>query len=667
MKGDVRAIAVIGTRAIVGGSFSKVAKGTGSLAVTDKLTGATVGTWPNIAGEVSKILPDGSGGYYVAGDIRAVNGAVRYGVVRLDSSLVVVPGFNIDVQLTYVRDILKVGSWLYVAGAYQYPINTNRYLGRFDAVTGARDTSWTPNIATWVYALEEDGSNLYIGGSFIQAESQPRQGLAAYDLATGAIRPWTFAVPSPQVRVLRRDGTRLYIGGSFSAVAGLPRTNTAAIDLVGNSILPWSPKAGVSAQAVNDILITPSHVYLAGNFTSVSGQSRSMIAQVDKNLGIPTSFVQNQLNAHDVKSISTDGTHIYAVVMQSDYAWRFDATTGLVDGSWLPGLWNSGNVILAEAGRVLMGGQFGALGGQDRNSLFAFDLGANVLDPWQPSCNGAVECLLHSGSTLYAGGSFTDIAGSPRQRLAAFDGATLAQTAFAPMVSGTVHALADYGGELIATGYFEGVGPASSRLFARIDKGTGNATPLTTGVSGVGYAAAVWNDTLFVGGMVSQGLTGSVQLVAWDLASNSNLSPPSILNNTVRALTPFDGDVLVGGLFNLAGGASREGGAIIDASTLALNPGEVAGPGTYALVRDGNKVYIGGTFSSALGVGSRSLLRISYPARTVDAWYPSIAGYGTGMGGFVKAIGIGASKVVVGGDFYGSALGASPNLIVLPQ
>ena len=66
-----------------------------------------------------------------------------------------------------------------------------------------------------------DGSRIYVGGDFTQADGQTRNRVAAYDTATGAL-VGTLGSPSvnSQVRAIAVTADTVYLGGSITAVGG---------------------------------------------------------------------------------------------------------------------------------------------------------------------------------------------------------------------------------------------------------------------------------------------------------------------------------------------------------------------------------------------------------------------------------------------------------------
>src|SRR4051812_8060368 len=156
-----------------------------------------------------------------------------------------------------------VGNTVYVAGSFTRarpagsPAGSNETVRNnllaYDIRTGALITSFAPslNAQALVVKASPDGSRIYVGGDFSQANGQTRNRVAAYDTATGAlVAGWGPSV-NGQVRALAVSSDTVYIGGSLSAVGGVSRNRLAAVTTANGSLLPWAPQPGVGPTTGN--------------------------------------------------------------------------------------------------------------------------------------------------------------------------------------------------------------------------------------------------------------------------------------------------------------------------------------------------------------------------------------------------------------------------------
>src|SRR5215213_11715468 len=65
--GEVKALAVSGSTAYIGGNFTRIAPYTGSSALFNSGNGEVKKPWPEVNGVVNDVVADGSGGWYLGG------------------------------------------------------------------------------------------------------------------------------------------------------------------------------------------------------------------------------------------------------------------------------------------------------------------------------------------------------------------------------------------------------------------------------------------------------------------------------------------------------------------------------------------------------------------------------------------------------------------------
>jgi len=288
--------------------------------------------------------------------------------------------------------------------------------------TGAVVPDWRPNPNRAVSAmyLSEDGSLLYIGGSFTGLFDVQRSRIAAIDKATGVPTGWDPDADGP-VRSLVLSGTTLYAAGQFAAIGGQPRNRIAALDTSVNTAnaTGWNPDADGE---VLDLLLNEGTVYVSGRFMHIGGKARSRIAALDA---------------------STD-------------------TGNATD--WDPNADGPVYAMLLADGTLYAGGSFTQIGGAARNRLAALDtsVDSNNATAWNPNvwffedepC--VVKALAIDGTTLYFGGAFDRVGEKARSRIAAVDTETDTDNAtpWNPDFDGDVNALYLHGTHLYAVGSF---------------------------------------------------------------------------------------------------------------------------------------------------------------------------------------------------------------------
>ena len=405
--GAVQSAARLGNTLYVGGTFTSVAPSAnalGSLYALSEATGAVAApTFPALNGQVWTVEPDGSGGYFVAGDFTSVGTTSQRYLAH------VLSGGSHDATFAPVLDgpvgsVARIGATLYVAGSFTMVggVAAN-HVGAVATTTGAR-VAWLPSVPSTLQEarITSGGDRLIVTGADVQPTMRSavagaydavsgaelwRQvlasgttpyrtgpvvragtrvivahnpgfpvggGLANLSLATGAIdASW-----NPQVTPVSMalSGNTLYLGGFFQTVAGQTRQGLAAIDLTTAALLPWNP--GPVAPIVAMAASSSGAVYVTGLFGSIGGQPRHNLAQIDA-AGAVT-------------------------------PWVADARPATVS-------------LIAEGvgGTVLISSALTASGGVARAGLAAFDLTTGALLPWAPPANSNVRFVAAAAGRVY--------------------------------------------------------------------------------------------------------------------------------------------------------------------------------------------------------------------------------------------------------------------------
>ncbi len=188
-------------------------------------------------------------------------------------------------------------------------------------------------------------------------------------------------------------GNTVYAGGNFSnarpagAAPGtnlIPRSNLLAYDIRTGQLINSS--APVLNGQVLSVSASPdgSRVYIAGEFTTVNGQSRQRVAALS-------------------------------------------ASTGQLISSFNPvGVTSQSRAIVATATTVYVGGSFLGAGNVPRNNLAAFRASDGALVNWAPVADREVWALAvtDDGSTVFAGGKFENLNGEPNYGAGKLDGSS---------------------------------------------------------------------------------------------------------------------------------------------------------------------------------------------------------------------------------------------------
>ncbi|WP_412737955.1 PQQ-binding-like beta-propeller repeat protein [Krasilnikovia sp. MM14-A1259] len=255
------------------------------------------------------------------------------------------------------------------------------------------------------------------------------------------------------VWALAYSGNTLYVGGDFTAavVRGktITRNRLAAVNASTGALLSWAPAANGRVKA---IAVSGSSVYVAGNFSTISGQKRDSLARIDGSSGAVSSTFKHSISG-------------------SPYA------------------------AAAANGRLYLGGTFSAVDGQSRGRLAAFNLTTGALDAgWRPNVDDQVEAITAAGTRVYVGGRFHRVNGATGyDRLVALDPTSASiVTGFRPHPP-----VITYGIAVSSTGVFTAHGGQGGTVNAYTTSG---AKRWTATFDGDGQAVVLLGGAVYVGG-----------------------------------------------------------------------------------------------------------------------------------------------------------------------
>ncbi len=205
LDGTVRAIAVVGTKVVVGGNFDQVQEaGTSKPVVArhnifsfDQSTGKIDTSFvPKIDGTVYALQPGTSSSVYVGGSFTNTNDVGLGGLTRLSVTTgKAVSGFNARVGHGLVFSMIRRGSHLYAGGEFTTIAGVaHAPLGRFDATTGKADAGFNLSISqprsgslkVYKMAVNPDDTKMVIDGTFTQVAGSRRYQIAMIDTGTTA-------------------------------------------------------------------------------------------------------------------------------------------------------------------------------------------------------------------------------------------------------------------------------------------------------------------------------------------------------------------------------------------------------------------------------------------------------------------------------------------------
>ena len=537
-NGRVSDIKVVGNRVYIAGGFDYLGRTTGyGVRVTP--TDGKLSASPRVDGIVRAAISDGSGGWYIGGDLRKVDTKGRVTLAHITSTGAV-GTWNPKTDGT-VNALALTPAGVAIGGSFS-SVNgvAAQNLAVVDKAAGATVATWRASANLPVLALAASGTGLYVGGDFTSLNGQSRSRLARLNASTGATDAGFAGTVNGTVRALAVDAasTTLYAGGDFTSATGSgsgTRSRLAAFDLTTGALEAFAPAADSTVQAL--ALDSSGRLYAGGLFASVGGVARARLAQI-----LPTGKV-GDLNAslngchmrHDkkyahglppctpeVSGLSVSGTTLYvggrfgaSGSVQRHNAAAFSVNNGALT-AWNPVAGDRPLAVASSSGGVYLGGEFTSVGGLVRRGLAVINATTGAGDPsFQADANEYVEAMVASkdGSRLFVGGNFTQLQGKARTYLAAIDVATgKVVDTFSPVINKSVLTVAYSSGAVYAGGQFTQVGGIARGHAVKLSGASGSVDRTwvanTKGPSGAlrrggmveGIEATPDGSTVFLGG-----------------------------------------------------------------------------------------------------------------------------------------------------------------------
>jgi hypothetical protein len=456
--GAVNAIAVSGQTVYLGGTFTTLAGGArhGLGAVSASAPGTLKAFDPSPDGFITTpgALAVGGTTVYVAGTfthIGAGTAAARRGVAAVDADTGAATAWDAQASVAPQR-LLAAGGLVYLGFPYASAVTVGGQprcgLAAVDGATGAPQ-DWDPSVADRsgltcrdqgsprVDVLTTAGDRVLAGGDVHYLGQRARSSLAAIDVATGELLPWSPAVTGGLALVralaISPGGTTAFVGGDFQKLDGVNRLNAGAVSATGTA----STAAAVTSwdvfpnNSVRSLAITPdgTRVYVGGSFTTIGGRSRNRLAATaPTGTTIDTTWLPQPDGTIRDLALAADGrlfaagtfSHIAgqarvgvaAIDPEAGTPSAFDA--GLPSGSFVFGL-------VLHDDRVTIGGTFATVAGQPRPNAADLDAVTGEPSAWAPAPDGRVLRVAVDGAdgTVYLAGTFTNVAGTRRRGLAA--------------------------------------------------------------------------------------------------------------------------------------------------------------------------------------------------------------------------------------------------------
>lgn len=636
---QVAALAVTGTKVVVGGAFSllgpdsaRVARSriarvdsTGAVDTTFD-PDATVGAGQPIAALALQY----DGQIFAAGAFASLNGTGSANLARFypDS----VPDAAFVPNITGSPGSVNAVAEGPIKGV---PVSTQR--GGFAWVesngqirsTFVLGTEVTTLSSVTAIAVQSDQKVLIAGTMAITVSGTSTSANLARFNPDGTVDTSFALYTSGTINVIKvlSDG-KILIGGTFTTINSLTRNNIARLATDGTVDTAFTVSADAAVYAI--AFQSDGKMVLGGNFSSVAGNgsttytTRNYLARINADLSIDTDFNPKANSPVSSVAIQSDGK---IVVGGSFTTFQPNGASATTTRNYIARLNTSGtldetidlkangtvvNLTTQSDNKIIVAGYFTSLGGSTRNYLARLKTDLS-LDDFNPNPNAPVTAVsLQADGKILVGGQFSALQpntttydaalATPRNRAARLNADGTVDASFNPNFDSTVNLLVSYGdSSVIASGSFTTIQPTGALL-------VGGSFSAINGV-------AVSNLALLGG-------DGSV--------SSIFLPNP---NGAVYALVQMaDGRSVVGGSFTTvqSGGAAVTRNRIArftDTNTLdtSFNPNADGDVFAIALQADG-KLIVGGSFTNIGGVARSNLARLNTDGSADSSFNPAVSG-----------------------------------------
>lgn len=365
---------------------------TGRGVPVDATTGLPAVNFPVVSdGTIYSVVPDGSGGWFIGGSFTMVGGVSRNAVARINSDGTINESWNANIGAGGIVYAMAIGgtgnSRLYLGGSFSsVGGSTRNNIAAVSVSNGALDTWYLASGANGtVFAITMTFSNnVVLGGDFTYTV-----GASTYvnliqinNAGSIATQVGSLSPVNGTVRALAFGSQlSLYVGGDFTTYTTLFGTESRSrvariywnVDF-GYLLSDWNPGADSTVRVVRYITSDFSpDVIVAGDFTTIGGETRSNIARVSWDGNVTSwnpSIAGTQSSVHTISLASLD------------------------------------------AGTIFIGGNFESVGSESRNNLAAIDVVTGTPTSWNPYPDDIVRALAATSNFVYAGGDF-DYMGAP--------------------------------------------------------------------------------------------------------------------------------------------------------------------------------------------------------------------------------------------------------------
>jgi parallel beta-helix repeat protein len=383
------------------------------------------------------------------------------------------------------------------------------------------DADWhgmgfTSGTSEQIHAVAVMGVDVYVGGSFTEANGAPGDHIARWN-GTDWYPVGVYGANNTVIGLLV-DGSDLYVCGWFTEVGEAT---------IANHIAKWSGGAWsalgsgtnglVNAMAMNG----NGDLYVGGDFTTAGGVSAEYVAKLSGStwsaLGSGVGGIVDALAVDASGNLYAGGWFTTAGGVTANRVAKWDGNNWSALGSGMDD-WVVKILAVDASGNLYAGGLFSAIGGVSFNRIAKWEGGAwNHLGTGVNSASGqgVYALAIDNVGNLYVGGDFTAAGGVPASNIARWDGSSW--NALGSGVDDYVNALATSGDRLYVGGMFTQAGGSGAFHAAYADNlpiapGTYYVNISSGNDANDGSAANPWKTLHYAFSRINEGSAGTYVL-----------------------------------------------------------------------------------------------------------------------------------------------------------
>ena len=348
-----------------------------------------------------------------------------------------------------------------------------------------------------------------------------------------------------------QDDGNILVGGFFASVDGETLSNLARFTPDGELDEDFAMVALDSiVQAIT--LQADGKILLAGEFSTVNDIERNLIARLNPNGELDTSFNPN-----------VTGDNVRTIALQIEQGVQ----------------------------RILIGGEFSAVGNILRNNIARLNTNGTVDAGFDPNADDQVRTIfITRNNQILVGGDFNNVSDVTRDNIARLNTDGSLDTNFTPlplafMIDGVIPVMLDgfiqtvgeqADGKILIAGEFNMVGETARISIARLNPNDGSLDESFDLLPSTNFSIPNFlnlivqpDDKVLIAGLFSNRTiatddgpmpvegTFNLARLSSDGSLDSSFTPSVLRLVTSMALQPADGNILIGGAFASVGGETR--------------------------------------------------------------------------------------------------------------